>query len=318
VLIEKISSGEKMLSMIKSTKYWWYTAICTAALYSPIVYNIKYTKLGEKIFVGNCLSEYLEFVFNKICRYFGTVYLSWSCTHVGVIVSIFILGFIAHFFVVCWKNKLNYRDYVVRSVFLSILIFAFFLSPIGILVFFNHAGVEFRIPPRMLYSISIATFVVLHKASIFFEKKLILGAIRNFFSIIFLVWNVAFMNICGNLMKQKYELRNAISYSIANELCSIQKENISKVIVATCGNTNFFANAVEEYPFLKMILENGWQSPIFSSILIRHNGNFYPLVIKSSETDLPKDLVEIVDRLWYTLYFSGKDTLVIKVKGSVC
>jgi hypothetical protein len=316
VAAEKVSEGEKISDLIKSMKYWVYTLSATAILYLPIAFNIRYTKVTEKTFVGDNFSEYFDFFFKKICFYFESIYGDWRDTHVGILIFVFIIGFVAHFFSKMPRSELSRKSLAVRSVFLSILIFAFFLSPIGITIFFNHAGAKSdAVPSRIIYSIVPVIFIILHKASLFFEKKFFWEAFSKTFAIVFLVWSMVFSNVSGNLMKQKYELQNSICYDIAKDIYFfLKKQRIDKAIVDCNFTPIFFTGVMNSYPILNKIFTYQWSRPFFSNILLKYCGNFFPFVEMDS-TNIPSNLTEIADHMWYTLYYCENNTLVIKIKN---
>ncbi|MDR1333975.1 MAG: glucosyltransferase domain-containing protein [Holosporaceae bacterium] len=317
LLIDKVSQRENISSLVKFMKNWGYALASAAVLYLPVALNIHYTKISEKTFIGNNFEEYFNFVLKKVYYYFENIYQDWHSTYVGVLFSIFILGFIAYFFTMAWKNKSSYRDYAFRSVLLAILIFAFFLSPIGITIFFNHAGARPDTTPlRIIYSIVIAFFLILHRAHLFFEKKFLLEPISKFFAFVFLLWNITLTNATGNLMKQKCELQNGICSNIAEDIYSFpRKQDIKRVLIACDYIPIFLKKALQEYPVLNKIFAHQWNRPFFSNILLKYNGEFFPFLEKHL-VRVPDDAVEIVDRQWYKLYFSEKDLLIIKVKDS--
>jgi hypothetical protein len=158
--------------------------------------------------------------------------------------------------------------------------------------------------------------VILHNASRLFEKVYILRALYKFFSVVFLIWNVVFANSAGNLLNHKYSLQCDISKDIANDLYSIRKKhNISKIRVKwpACTFFNAFIRGQKKYPILKSIIGHNWDKPIFSNILLKYNGEFYPEV-KGYLSGMEKS-TKIIDRMWYALYLL-EDTLIIEIKES--
>jgi hypothetical protein len=319
LLIEKVSLGEQPLSWLKSVRYWIYTMFCTAILYLPIIYNVNYVFRNQKKFEGKKLSEYGQFVLRKISGYLENLYVDWHCTTVGVLIFVFILGFIVYFLMVAWKHKANSLDFVKRSVLLGILFFFFFLSPAGITILFNHAGVTFHSwqAARMLYSIGVLVPIVLTNASLFFEKIIFLRVIYKIFAVVFLVWNMTFANLVGNLVNQKFSLQNDISKDIANDLYYIRKNHLISEIAIKYSlpfSNAALASVLKEYPILLGILGSQWCMPPICNVLLKYNDQWCPLTRPASCNDL-KNNTKLVDRMWYALYTKG-NTLLIELKAS--
>jgi hypothetical protein len=320
ILIDKISAGEKLSNLLKTAKNQLYTMVCTAILYLPIACGINYCKREKKIFEGSSLPEYLEFVQRKIFYYFENIYSDWKDTYVGAIVSLFIIGFIISFFVKTWKNRSNYRDCIVRGIFLTVLIFAFFLAPIGVTALFNHAGSEGseNVPPRIIYTLGIVISAIMYDSSFFFKKIYFFRSVYKIFSLIFVVWNVVFATATGNLLKQQCKLQDDISRSMAEDLYDLQKDG-NTISEIKFSNYKFAAPAIlrakQEYPVLERILIPQWGNPIFSDVLSKYNGHFFPHVCDiHTENPETKNAKKIVDRMWYTLRLLEDNTLVIEMK----
>jgi hypothetical protein len=321
ILINKISGGEKLLNVIKAAKYWIYTMCCTAILYLPIAFSINYCKRSEKIFEGSCFLEYLGFVQQKIFFYFENIYSDWKNTHVGAIVSVFIIGFVISLFVETWKNRSNYLDYIARNISLSALVFAFFLAPIGVTIFFNHAGSDSleNVPLRIIYTLGIVISLAMCSSSLFFEKIYFFRIVHKIFSIIFVIWNIVFTNAAGNLLKQQCQLHDDISRNIAEDLYNLQKStnnNISAIeFLCHKFTTTAAFTAKQEYPILERILVLRWGNPLFCNALLKYNGHFLPRICNVRAKDIKtRDKKKVVDRMWYVCYLVENNTMLVEVK----
>jgi hypothetical protein len=231
--------------------------------------------------------------------------------------SLFIVGFIVRFFVESWKNKSNCFDYCVRCFFLFLFIFAFFLAPMGVTVFFNHAGNDgtCEISARIIYAIGIALSLIIRDGLIFFKEISVFRTLSKAFSVLLIVWSFFFPNWMANLLKCNDTIQNDITRDIANDLYSIRKTNdISKIkMIHYFFLSTACFNATREYPFLKRILDLKWDKPLFSGALLRYNGKFYPIIRRGKIEDI-KGATKIADRMWYDLYLSGNNTLIIQIK----
>jgi hypothetical protein len=132
---------------------------------------------------------------------------------------------------------------------------------------------------------------------------------------ILLIWNMVFMNVAGNILNHKYLLYNDIGKDMAGDLYEIRKTtDISGVKVVNYDSvvSNAMITAMERYPILQ-ILRDRWDKVIFSAMLLKYNGQFFPYVRKGHPDDI-RGATKTYDRMWYDLYIK-KNTLIIYLKG---
>jgi hypothetical protein len=318
LLLRKVSHGGKFLHCVTFAKLWIYTMGITAVLYAPVAYNLNYVHRNRKAFEGSNLWGYMEFVWKRIGGYFTEIYVNWNHTIVGQISFLFIVGFLIHLLMETWKYKSSGIDFARRCLVISPLFFLFLLSPAGLTILFNHAGnyAAGEFPPRVIYSAPIVIALALEGAQPLFSKIYLLRTFSKVFAGIFLLWNISFTNLTGNLLERQFNIQNDIAKDIAEDLYNIKNHCDYRIAVKYPYPTFWpaFVGAFEEYPVLKIILGYQWHRPIFCNVLLRYNGRWYPRIF--GQESISDKAIRLADRMWYALYADG-DTLIIELKPSL-